>query len=49
LTSGLSHTQKRRLQRLCKRGAMEQQIEKKSAKSKQTQKERRLKHESSST
>jgi hypothetical protein len=47
--SGLSHTQKRRLQRLHKRGAMEQQIEKKPAKSTRTRKEWRPKQASSST
>jgi hypothetical protein len=45
--SGLSHTQKRRLQRLRKRGAMEQQIEEKPAKSKRTRKEWRPKKASS--
>jgi hypothetical protein len=47
--SGLSHTQKRRLQRLRKRGAREQQIEEKPTKSKRTRKEWRLKKASSST
>jgi hypothetical protein len=47
--SGLSHTQKRRLQRLRKRGAMEQQIEEKPAKSTWTQKEWRPKQASSLT
>jgi hypothetical protein len=46
---GLSHTQKRRLQRLRKRGAMEQQIEEKPTKSTRTWKEWRLKQASSST
>jgi hypothetical protein len=48
-SSGLSHTQKRRLQRLRKQGAMEQQIEEKPAKSTRTQKEWRPKKASSST
>jgi hypothetical protein len=47
--SGLSHTQKRRLQRLRKRGAMEQQIEEKPAKSTWTRKEWRPKQASSLT
>jgi hypothetical protein len=47
--SGLSHTQKRRLQRLHKRGAMEQQIEEKPAKSTRTRMEWRPKQASSST
>jgi hypothetical protein len=41
--SGLSHVKKRRLQRLQKRGAMEQQIEEKPVKSTQTRKEWRPK------
>jgi hypothetical protein len=48
-SSGLSHTQKRRLQRLRQQGAMEQQIEEKPAKSTRTQKEWRPKKASSST
>jgi hypothetical protein len=47
--SGLSHTQKRRLQRLRKRGAIEQQIEEKPVKSTRTRKEWRPKQASSST
>jgi hypothetical protein len=47
--SGLSHTQKRRLQRLRKRGAMEQQIEENPTKSTRTRKEWRPKQASSST
>jgi hypothetical protein len=47
--SGLSHNQNRRLQRLRKRGAMEQQIEEKLAKSTRNRKEWRPKQASSST
>jgi hypothetical protein len=47
--SGLSNTYKRRLQRLHKRGAMEQQIEEKPVKSTRTLKEWRQKQVSTST
>ena len=47
--SGLSHTQKRRLQRLRKRGAMRQRIEEKLAKPTQTRKEWRPKQMKTST
>jgi hypothetical protein len=47
--SGLSHTEKVRLQRLRKWGAMEQQIGEKPAKSTRTRKEWRPKQASSST
>jgi hypothetical protein len=47
--SGLSHTQKRKLQILRKRGAMEQPFEERPAKSTRTRKEWRLKQASTST